>query len=156
MGGQSNSLLFVGIDVAFAKGKKLPISVCAFQDGLLVPFFKSRFPPPPIGKGNVAALSVDNLSHFAGDTLVWLTGVEQTTGMKISRIAIDAPKMPAAPEGRRREAEQAMDRLGISCFATPTETAFNSIRQKASQHIAAGPARSQVAPFQSNLDAGWV
>lgn len=130
--------LYVGIDVAIAKGTRLPVAVCTLRDGQLSPVPKSNFPPPPQGKGNVAALDPNHLTEFTRQTLLWLKGVEQNMSMPIGRIAIDAPKIWTKPGESRRQAERAMDRLGISCIATPTEAAFAAIKQKARQHISGG------------------
>jgi hypothetical protein len=50
---------FIGIDVACAKGKRLPIVVCRQVDGRLVPFALRDLEgllSPPTGEGNVATL----------------------------------------------------------------------------------------------------
>ena len=52
---------FIGIDVAFAKAKRLLIVICVQEDGRLVPLplADKKLPPPPQGRGNAATLDAD-------------------------------------------------------------------------------------------------
>jgi hypothetical protein len=88
---------FAGIDVAFAKKKYLPISVCVWKKEKLCPLLLKANPfiAPPRGFGN-AAIVRDNhfVKTFAHDTLRYLREVEKTFGVTIKRIAIDAPSDP--------------------------------------------------------------
>ena len=57
---------FAGIDVAFAKGKRLPIVVCTWQGNRLVPEALRRLPfEPPIGLGNVQSCVSEVVEDFA-------------------------------------------------------------------------------------------
>jgi hypothetical protein len=48
---------FAGIDVAFAKGKRLPVVVCRWQDRTPQPLgLRNARAKPPTGKGNAGAL----------------------------------------------------------------------------------------------------
>ena len=53
-------------------------------------------------------------------------------------IGIDAPSAPRDSELKRRLAEVALDRAGISCFATPSEKQFYAISDKVNKHLEEG------------------
>lgn len=135
---------YAGIDVAFAKRKRLPVSVCTLEAGRLtpLPLRDCAFPPPPAGRGNVAALKPDVVSAFAHEALDYLHAIERLAGVAIRGVALDAPRAPS--QGGRRACERAMDRLGISCFATPDGPAFAAIRAKVRTHLDQGGAQSRL------------
>jgi hypothetical protein len=137
--------LFVGIDVAFAKKKRLPM--CVLRSGAnnleIVPMRKC-FRPPPAGKGNAAALDDDIRIHYAAEVRAWLTDLEQEIGGKIRRIAIDAPRCFCSKKQARRAAERKMDELKISVFTTPTKAQFDEIKGRARDHLASGGAESRI------------
>lgn len=127
--------LYIGIDLAFRKGKRLPVVVCTLEQGRLSPIARTLFKPPPAGQGNVLALDPEVRQKFAAEMLDWLRDAERRTGGEIQRIAIDAPQQYTRAGENRRRAEVEMDRLGISCFATPTKADFDAIIQKACAHL---------------------
>ena len=130
---------FVGIDVAFAKRKRLPVSVCTWRDGRLVPEALRLLPlTPPRGQGNVATLDETRVSEFVREAVDYVLQVCNELQLTPRRIAIDAPSAPRAEGVRRRAAEAAMDEAGISCFTTPTATEFADIREKVRGHLAGG------------------
>jgi hypothetical protein len=65
----------------------------------------------------------------------YLRTIERSHGLLIKRIAIDAPSCYKLDGIARRAAEVAMDKLNISCFATPSQTEFNAIRARANTHL---------------------
>jgi len=119
---------FVGIDVAFAKKKVLPVSVCTSGLGSKIDILPLRvaFEKPPVGRGNVAALDVKVREEFAAEVHAWLAKLEQKKGLTIRRIAIDAPSNYCCHASGRRASEAALDSEGISCFATPTKKEFQA------------------------------
>ena len=130
---------YVGVDVAFAKRKYLPVSVCVRNDGRLTPLqFDSGAILPPRGSGNVAALDERVVQQFARDTTTFLKDVARNENLDIVRIAIDAPCDYRAEDQPRRAAESAMDAEGISCFATPSRSDFKRIREKVAVHLRRG------------------
>ena len=135
---------YAGIDVAFAKQKRLPLVVCTREEGRLVPLplRSARGLVPPRGSGNRASLSAGSVEAFTAATLTYLRQVEEAFAVSIDRIAIDAPSAPAL-DGRRR-AERALDARGFSCFATPTAEQFDEIRRKALEHLEAGGPESRL------------
>ena len=120
-GGNSGMDAFVGIDVAFAKRKCLPISICTWREGRLIPAELRRLPiQPPRGLGNAAILNPQSVRDFAVAARRYVEAACRELAVVPRRVAIDAPSSPRRDAMRRREAEVAMDRAGISCFATPT------------------------------------
>ena len=136
---------FAGIDVAFAKGKHLPIVICTWQGERLIPFALRRLAfEPPVGLGNAASCKAGVVENFAQATVNYLRQVEVHFDVQIIRIGIDAPSDPRSPTVARRAAEAALDRAGISCFTTPSDADFLLIRQKVEHHLALGGAESRL------------
>jgi hypothetical protein len=137
---------FAGIDVAFAKGKRLPVCVCLRQGTRITPLLlvAARDLLPPRGRGNVGTLNADVLVQFAGDVVDYLRGIEDRFGVTIRRIGIDAPSDPRRADIPRRQAEIALDMRRISCFTTPSASDFDRIRTKARAHLAGGGAESRL------------
>ncbi len=128
---------YVGIDVAFAKKKRLPICVCTVEHGKPTPLaLRASFQEPPAGRGNKAALLKSHRTTFAEAVKAWLLRLQEDKDLTIQRIAIDAPRDYA--QGQRRDCERAMDRRGISCFATPTRKDFAGKILAAKNHLAQG------------------
>ena len=136
---------YVGVDVAFAKKKALPVCICLRENGRLVPLPLRRHKlRPPRGGGNVATLDEAVVSQFARDARAYIARVARDEGLSIVRIGVDAPREYRAEERRRRASDAAMDRAGISCFATPSRSQFEQIRSKVGAHLAAGGAVSRL------------
>ena len=135
---------FAGIDVSFAKGKRLPVVICTWNCGRLIPKrLQELSVAPPRGSGNVATLSDETVRGFAREAAAYLQDVSRRLGLRIVRIGIDAPRAPAT-EGVRRAAEVAMDRVGVSCIATPSRGAFKKIKEKVTTHLDEGGAESTI------------
>lgn len=137
---------FAGIDLAVAKSKRLPISVCTWRDGALTPFplRTLRGLAPPRGRGNAAVLDQRAVHDFCIETLNYLVGLEERLGVCIVRVAIDAPSAQCAEDRARRSAEIAMDERRISCFPTPDGRQVELIRARARAHLEAGGAESRI------------
>ena len=136
---------FVGIDLAFAKQKRLPVAVCCWEGGLLIPrrLAVRGVPDPPRGSGNVGTLDPQIVARFAEETGDYLRRLEAHFHVSIRRVAIDAPSDPR-PEGlRRRRAEEELDARRISCFTTPSAAEVERIRDKAREHLRMGGAESR-------------
>ena len=130
---------FVGVDVAFAKKKYLPVSVCVRQDGRLIPLpLKGGPVAPPRGSGNVATLDRSVVRRFARDVADYIKAVASWQHLEIARIAIDAPRDYRLEDTPRRSAELAMDTAGISCYATPSSRDFTRIKRKVKAHLIEG------------------
>jgi hypothetical protein len=128
---------FVGIDLAFAKSKRLPVAFCVWDAGRLIPLPIAcpQAPVSPRGMGNAATLDPSKVAAFAESTATYLRHLETYTGLPIKRVAIDAPSRPKRNDATRRKAEEALDDLGISCFTTPSEREFGEIVDRARRHL---------------------
>src|SRR5262245_25499443 len=105
---------FAGIDVAFAKRKRLPVFLCVRESERLrpLPLRSKNLPKPPAGKGNRAALDKGNVKGFAIETLGYLRLLErQLNPVRPSAVGEDrkrahdsamAPSPPVPPVRRRR------------------------------------------------------
>jgi hypothetical protein len=133
---------FAGIDVAFARGKALPVSVCIRRGGRLEPLRlrDSRAPEPPRGRGNPEAIIEASACEFADEAAKYLHEIERHFGVRIARVAIDAPSDPKSLGSKRRLAELALDGRRINCITTPDEAQFSAIRAKAAAHLVEGGA----------------
>jgi predicted nuclease with RNAse H fold len=119
---------FAGLDVAVARGKRLPISVCVRADGALVPFpLRSRSQLPPRLPGNVGILDAYTRRELALEVLAYLREIERSLGVTIRRIAIDAPRLPRPSDFALRACEGALRTAGISFIQTPTQEIFDRI-----------------------------
>jgi predicted nuclease with RNAse H fold len=131
--------VFVGIDVAMAKKKRLPICVCVVVNKKLHPLpLRRGFDKPPSGMGNKAALDAQTRASFALAVSNWLKKLETDQNLKISRVAIDAPSSYCDDKKDRRDCEKALDSEGISCFATPTKKQFDQKIKVARSHLSNG------------------
>jgi len=137
---------FVGIDVAFAKGKRLPICICTVQAGHLVPLSMRTdcLTSHPRGKGNKAALDPTVVDAFAREVSAYLRRVELHLGVNIRRIALDAPSSPKGHGNSWRECEAAfIEHFGVNAiFKTPGLLEFEDIRAKAIDHLRHGGTES--------------
>jgi len=142
--------LYLGIDVAFARGKRLPVlfarRVGAGESSRLepLPIRAASLPRPPAGRGNVAALEPAAVRGFARETLAWVEAMEAHLGGRVARVALDCPSAPARAGIRRRACERAMDARGVSCFATPGPSQWRVIRASARAHLDRGGAVSRL------------
>jgi hypothetical protein len=99
---------------------------------------------PPRGIGNAASLDTEALRQFARDAKDYVAKVCDRLRLHPARIGIDAPSAPSDGAILRRAAEVALDRAGISCFATPSADDFYRIRVKVQRHLAVGGAESRI------------
>jgi hypothetical protein len=136
---------YAGIDVAFAKQKRLPIAVCVLRGAALEPLpLRSATPKPPRGKGNAKAIDQPPVEAFAEETAKYLKAIEASQAVTIRRVAIDAPSNPKRPEDSRRECERSLDAHQIRCIATPSAAEFKKIRARVRKHLADGGAESRI------------
>lgn len=137
---------FAGIDVAFAKRKRLPICLCGWNEGRLIPRLLAvrDAPDQPRGQGNLASLDRDKVDSFADETAQYLRRLEKHFRVSIRRIAIDAPSDPRVEWLPERLAEKALRERHISYFATPSTAEFEMIRAKVHNHLKAGGLESRL------------
>ena len=88
---------FIGIDLAIAKKKRLPVCICTWQDGRLVPEALRKLPiKPPRGNGNAAVLNDSLVSEFTKRSAEYIVDACELLSLIPRRIAIDAPSGPRA------------------------------------------------------------
>lgn len=130
---------YVGIDVAFAKMKRLPVVACTWRGDVLEPLpLRMASVKPPAGQGNAWILRGTTADEFAQKTVEYLRAVESQYHVRIRRVAIDAPSDPRPAGSARRRAETELDRRRISCITTPDVAEFEAIRERALRHLAQG------------------
>src|SRR5665647_1293116 len=101
---------YIGIDLAIAKHKHLPVVLCTWEQGRLIPQPLRRLGlTPPQGMGNAASLDQETVHHFAYDTMTYVVEVCNRLGLHPRRIGIDAPSAPRNSELSRRAADSALD-----------------------------------------------
>src|SRR4051812_18018420 len=102
--------LFVGIDVAFAKRKRLPVCICYWNGNCLTPLSTRdpTLPDVPRGDGNKASVNPLIVSLFAENVAQYLQSVEHHFGVRIKTIAIDAPQTFRSENQKRRDSERAL------------------------------------------------
>jgi hypothetical protein len=138
---------FVGIDVAFAKTKRLPVVVSVWREDRLQPLplrGKATISLPPRGQGNLKAVEPVEVEKFTEEAFQYLKQVEKDCRVRIKRIAIDAPSDPKTNGTNRRAAERALGERGISYIATPSEKEFTDIQDQARKHVTAGHPVSRI------------
>lgn len=133
--------VFVGIDVAFAQKKRLPIVIARWQSGRLIPYPLKTLPfSPPRGAGNIATLNSGAVERFAKEAVDYVVSICHHIKATPVRIALDAPSIPTPVGESRRKAERALDAAGISCFTTPSAEGFERIKVKVQAHLESGGA----------------
>lgn len=116
---------YVGIDVSFAKKKRLPVAITRIVNGVLTPFpLKDLSVKPPTGAGNLGALDDTQVLEFAKNAARYIADVSELLGLRIRRVAIDAPRQYKLDCQKWRACEKAMYERNVSCFATPSATEF--------------------------------
>ena len=130
--------VFIGIDVACAKGKYLPLVICSKENGRLIPLPLAKYQiKPPRGLGNALTLHDKVNQAFANDVANYIETVCESFHLNPIRIGIDSPLRPRDNNLKRRLAEQALDRSGISCYTTPSSDDFEVIKAKGIAHVQA-------------------
>jgi predicted nuclease with RNAse H fold len=133
--------VFIGIDVACAMRKKLPICVVAAGYPLMplgTPGHLAGLIPRGAGNREVAA--AEPFREAAQRVANAIIRIADEAGWMIERIAIDAPATP--PPTGRRISEKELAREGLSSFATPDKSAWADIRKKCVNHLRPGGSAS--------------
>lgn len=132
--------VFVGIDVACAKKKRLPVCFVENTGNRPVPLQLNRTMLDffPRGEGNTEVLKERPFDVKAERVALTLREIGKLKGWKIARVAIDAPAEP--PESGERAPERAMAEQGISYFQTPARSKWNAIVGSSRAHLNAGGA----------------
>jgi predicted nuclease with RNAse H fold len=132
-----SSAIYVGIDVACAKGKRLPICIVAAGDPVLpLKIPKHLDAAIPRGLGNKEVTSAAPFRECARKVVDALNCISDEMAVHVERVAIDAPAAPPARGSRLSEAE--LGRVGLSSFRTPAAPLWAGIRQECAHHLRAG------------------
>lgn len=150
--------VYIGIDVACAKGKSLPVVICTKDEDRLVPLPLLKHPAkPPKGFGNAATLDNNLNLLYAKAAREYIKVICDGYKLNPICIGIDAPLRPRASLLHRRLAEQALDKVGISCFKTPSSAEFDTIIQKCLRHLKEGkPVQNLPHSMQLWMLAGFA
>ena len=139
----SATRIFVGIDVACAQRKRLPICVAGFRGDRLESL---ELPPEiaralPLGPGNIEILQDAPFRSAAVMLAGTLDRGAKKHNWEITRVAIDAPAAP--PATGERVAEKALRQRGLSSFQTPDEKRWHQIFRTCREHLRRGGALSR-------------
>jgi len=132
-----SSPVYLGIDVACAAGKRLPICVVSAGPSytpLIIP--KSLAGLVPRGLGNKEIVADKPFREIASVIASALKRIMSEMGWGIERIAIDAPA--AAPARGSRASEDELGRCSLSYFRTPSAFAWAEIRKACANHMRKG------------------
>ncbi len=126
--------VFIGIDVACAKGKRLPVCVAYRENRKLIPIDVREQLARHIcrGPGNREILAENPFVSLAGSVASALDKLSSEMHWQIERIAIDAP---ASPPQHIRKSEQQLSKKGWSSFSTPRVDQWEHIKEKCSGHL---------------------
>lgn len=144
-----SSPVYIGIDVACAVGKKLPI--CVVSAGYpLMPLAVPRHLAGliPRGAGNKEVAAAKPFQKAAQGVVSTINRIVDEAGWKVERIAVDAPAAPPAAGCRLSENELA--RLGLSSFTTPSLSTWSGIREKGANHLRIGGTPSTL-PYANKI-----
>jgi hypothetical protein len=102
--------VFAGIDIAFAKRKRLPVTVC-FEHARVLQASSgwTRSTDTTVGRGNAATLDAASFLSFAQEVAVYLRDVERHFAVRIQRTGMDAPSRARSDKIKRRRPEVALD-----------------------------------------------
>ena len=130
--------VFVGIDVACAKRKRLPVCFAGFNGGRLEPMAipTDLLKEFPVGLGNIEIQRNAPYKAAAKLLVSALDRTAKTQGWNLVRIAVDAPA--AAPRIGERASEKMLRTLGLSSFRTPDEKGWRQLQQECRRYLVEG------------------
>jgi hypothetical protein len=140
--------VYLGIDVACAAGKRLPICVVSAEDPLTpLMISKSLVRLIPRGVGNKEVFSPEPFRAVAAQIASVIKHLVSEIGWRVERIALDAPSGPPIVQ---RQSEDELRRCGLSCFRTPPKSAWTDIRIECANHIQRGGSVSTL-PYANKI-----
>jgi predicted nuclease with RNAse H fold len=130
--------VFIGIDVACAKKKRLPICFASYVNKRLEPLEAPQglTEKIPRGRGNREITDAQPFKQLAIQVVDAIQMIAEERGWAIKRIAVDAPA--AAPASGIRASEAALSKLRLSNFQTPNAAEWPGIRNKCNAYLSAG------------------
>lgn len=142
--------IFVGIDVACARKKRLPVCLAQLIGSRLEPVD----PPPeftralPLGRGNEEIRNADPFKSAAVEVAETLVRGAKKYSWIILRVAVDAPAAP--PKKGERASERALTECGLPSFQTPDEERWRQIREKCENYLRDGGALNRI-PYANKI-----
>ena len=133
----SKTPVYIGIDVACAKGKRLPI--CVVEGGarpVPVGIPHELADAIPKGLGNREITVAKPFHSAARGVAEAIRRAAEDKGWRIERVAIDAPASP--PATGSRASEHQLGKCKLPSFRTPTNEKWISIRKECADHLADG------------------
>jgi uncharacterized protein DUF429 len=145
----SSSTVHIGIDLACARGKALPI--CVISAG--PPVMPLRIPDEmaaliPRGMGNREINSTVPFREAARGVAAAISRILSEMNWAVERIAVDAPAAP--PTTGARASENQLGSAGLSSFRTPPATRWGDIREACVKHLEIGGS-SATLPYANKL-----
>ena len=129
--------VFIGIDVACAVGKRLPLYVvaagCPLSPLGIPREYAGRIPR---GVGNQEIIAPRPFEKSAHDVAKAIKFIGDQLGWKIERIAVDAPAAPPAHGSRSSEKE--LQCMRLSSFKTPAVGDWPGILSRCEEHLSRG------------------
>ena len=129
--------VYVGIDVACAARKRLPICVVSAGQPLTplaIPKHLGAAIPRGIGNKEITAVAPFREAALGVASSIHRIAVEM--GWHVERVAVDAPAAP--PASNPRASENELKRLGLPSFRTPAAGEWDGIKQKCVEHLGSG------------------
>ena len=129
--------VYVGIDVACAARKRLPICVVSAGQPLTplaIPKHLGAAIPRGIGNKEITAVAPFREAALGVASSIHRIAVEM--GWHVERVAVDAPAAP--PASNPRASENELKRLGLPSFRTPAAGEWAGIKQKCVEHLGSG------------------
>lgn len=133
----NSEAVFIGIDVACAKKKRLPVCFASLSGNLLEPLELpgSLVRLIPNGSGNQTIREEAPFRPQAEKATAAIKAICEAMGWTVGRIAIDAPAMPGLG---LRTCEAALFAAGLSAFKTPHKDEWPKIQAICRTHLQSG------------------
>src|SRR5580692_7195166 len=133
----SSSAVHIGIDVACARGKALPICVVSAGPPVLPLGIPNELAALiPRGLGNREINSAVPFREAALGVVAAIARIVSEMKWTVERIAVDAPAAPPATGARASENE--LGSAGLSSFRTPSASGWSSISKACARHLELG------------------
>jgi hypothetical protein len=141
--------VYIGIDVACAVGKKLPICIVSAGHPLVPLTIPAHLTVLiPRGTGNKEIAAAQPFKEAARGVVSTFKHIVDEMGWTVERIALDAPTAP--PVKGNRSSENELARAGLSSFRTPDVSAWTDIRTKCVDHLRNGGGLSKL-PYANKI-----
>ncbi|HEY5105697.1 MAG TPA: DUF429 domain-containing protein [Caulobacteraceae bacterium] len=130
--------VFIGIDVACAKDRRLPVCFALRRDGRLEPaeLRRALLDRIPRGTGNREVALAAPYAEKTRAVAAAIAGISREMGWRVERIAVDAPAAPGRQGGRRCEID--LFGAGLSAFKTPSVDEWPGVLAACRAHLSGG------------------